>query len=1125
MLLSGLPCVNWASVERRRVVWVDLADRRRPVSLFHPRKSPQFHHIWRRVLGAIRAVSRVTVSEGALEWAVQAAESLAVDGAVGLRGLLRCLSSAEARRWFLDTNHEPANLSQLLKMLAWALSYPAVHALSEGENRGDLVRALEKPSIVWLDSPLEHFEPKEHQLARVLAEAAIEDALDDMASRTGPSQEELEKLTVLHLYPGGPFSLSLDSWTQAGAGLPRHVAAHVLDPDTAPSAKVVDWMKKSEFLWVLGSTGLLQESAHSAWLPPAEAARLAALSPGDLWMHCNPTGKSVVTRVRDVGCDFPVVERWRFGAGRRRRTTTLGQVAAGIRRELPASGAAMDLYEKLADVETLRVGWLRVRQGGGKTPGVDGVTAPMFAANAEAELASLAAALRARQYRPRPLRRMQIPKPDGGKRDLGIACIRDRIVQAACLSLIEPIFERDFSRFSYAYRPRRNAHQAVGVAQSFMASGRNWAVIADIRKCFDNIDHDILLGLLARRIADEEMLALVRLWLTSDVLEFGDLLPMELGVPQGESISPLLANIYLDTLDRHLERLGISFVRYADDFVILTETQSAAQDALDILRKYLSDELHLELKPAKTFYVAVADGFDFLGFHLKPDRVTVREEKTEALLEYFKKEMEKFARNIGSLELAAASLNRMNALIRGWRHYYLLPGDNSIEAQLAQLDAAIDTLAASQMPESVRSNPAWLCRERLAMAGAGDTTRGRRNLPPATHEPGSGYPGDSPEGDGPTETEGTSIARRSSTHASPLASPEGAEPQVAGSSPPGAGVEIGDRLYVLSHGVFVTADKDDLVLRKKRSEVYRRPLEQIGLMYLQGFGINLSLDLQVKLAERDVAVVFAPPLGNPVAVIQPVRNATSSLRRLQATRRDEPDIVSMGLSMLSAKVGNQSAVLKYFAKYRRQVDPDSVTALSEAAAAIRSLSQDILRLDPAETGVRASVLGYEGHAAALYWRQVSALAPKYLGFQGRVTYSAQDVVNQCLNYTYGLLYGEVWRAVLRSGLDPYFGIIHGSSRDEGSLVFDLIEEFRAPFADRVVIGMLGRGFRPQLGEHGALRTSTKHQLVRAFTTRWGKELNYRSHSISPAQLVAAQAGAIAEVFRHNGRYHPFHMRW
>ena len=221
-------------------------------------------------------------------------------------------------------------------------------------------------------------------------------------------------------------------------------------------------------------------------------------------------------------------------------------------------------------------------------------------------------------------------------------------------------------------------------------------------------------------------------------------------------------------------------------------------------------------------------------------------------------------------------------------------------------------------------------------------------------------------------------------------------------------------------------------MRKKRIEVFRRPIEKISLVYLQGFGIGISVDAQVQLAEHDVPVVLAPPQGKPVAILNPIETSRSSIRRLQAVRRDEPDVMSAGIRMIAAKMSNQAAVLKYFAKYRKRTDPGTAKSLAESADQILALSASAAGLDLAESNVRGSLMGLEGHAAALYWRQVAKLVPDDFGFGGRITLSTQDPVNQCLNYVYGILYGEVWRAVVRAGPQPYFGLIHGSARDQGT---------------------------------------------------------------------------------------------
>ena len=175
---------NKAGLERKRVIWVDLADRRHPVSLFQLRRSPHFRAIWLRVLTALRDVAGVDVPSKVLEWASEVAWSLSSDGSVGLTALFRGLSSAETRRWFLDTRNEPSGLGKLLRVLSWVLSFPAVYDLSEGDNHGNLLHVFDQPSVVWLESAIEHFEPKEHMLVQVLTVAAIEDALRTMAGES-----------------------------------------------------------------------------------------------------------------------------------------------------------------------------------------------------------------------------------------------------------------------------------------------------------------------------------------------------------------------------------------------------------------------------------------------------------------------------------------------------------------------------------------------------------------------------------------------------------------------------------------------------------------------------------------------------------------------------------------------------------------------------------------------------------------------------------------------------------------------------------------------------------------------------------------------------------------------------
>ena len=362
------------------------------------------------------------------------------------------------------------------------------------------------------------------------------------------------------------------------------------------------------------------------------------------------------------------------------------------------------LLEAIADPANLAAAWTKVRANAGAA-GIDGQSIAAFGADVEHQLVGLRRRLlSAERYVPSPVRRVEIPKPDGRIRPLGVPTVADRVVQQATLAVIGPIFDGRFLPCSFGFRPRRSATQAVGWVREAIRRGDRWVAEFDIEGFFDNLNHPRLLREVAKVIDDPEVIGLIRRWLCAGVFEDGEVRHRVTGTPQGGVISPLLANIYLHRLDRDVRAAGFRLIRYADDFVILADRRWKAEAADRLVRRVLAD-IGLQVAEAKSGVVAVAGGFEFLGFRFKHKFCRPR----AAALARFKDRVRVLTRR-----KAPVSLDQMiadlNPLVRGWGRYF----------------------ATGDVTDLFRRLDAWIrMRLRSKVIGRKSTGRGQANFPVA----------------------------------------------------------------------------------------------------------------------------------------------------------------------------------------------------------------------------------------------------------------------------------------------------------------------------------------------------------------------------------------------------------
>ncbi|MEC5321070.1 group II intron reverse transcriptase/maturase [Brenneria populi subsp. brevivirga] len=347
--------------------------------------------------------------------------------------------------------------------------------------------------------------------------------------------------------------------------------------------------------------------------------------------------------------------------------------AGGPPREPPGTGSAMPkagiggLLEAALSRENLQAAWKRVKANKGAA-GADGLDIEQTARQLRTHWPAIRQALQAGKYRPQPVRRVMLPKPDGSQRELGIPTVTDRLIQQALLQVLQPRLDPTFSEHSHGFRPGRRAHDAVKAARAYVQSGRRVVVDVDLSKFFDRVNHDILIDRLQRRIQDAGVIRLIRAYLNAGIMDGGVVLARQKGTPQGGPLSPLLANVLLDEVDKVLEARGYRFARYADDCNVYVGSMKAGERVMALLRKQYAG-LKLQINEGKSA-VASAFGRRFLGYALWVAKGRkVKCAVAQKAMDNLKARIRQLTRRSGGRSMQQV-VDKLRAYLLGWKAYF-----------------------------------------------------------------------------------------------------------------------------------------------------------------------------------------------------------------------------------------------------------------------------------------------------------------------------------------------------------------------------------------------------------------------------------------------------------------------
>ena len=752
------------------------------------------------------------------------------------------------------------------------------------------------------------------------------------------------------------------------------------------------------------------------------------------------------------------------------------------------------LFRSLCLPVTLHNAW-KVVKSKNSAGGIDGFSVTQFEERLAENLAALREELIAGKWNPEPYLRVEIPKKEKEVRKLGLLSVRDKIVQQAIKTLIEPKLEKIFLNNSYGYRPGKGPARAIHrVMNIYRQMKQGYVAKLDIDDYFDTIRHERLFIRLQNFLNDDEIVRLVKLCVQMGVvtkrLKWSE---TDMGVPQGAVLSPLLANFYLHPFDRFVSSKTPNYVRYADDFLIVAEKREALETIINEIQIKLKSDFSLKLNPP--IISDLETGTEFLGIYIRRTGLSLSEKK--------KKDLEQ---RIDSIEWQDIRLSeKSKETVQGIRNYYakLLP-----QPVLKELDIKFIAKIHEWIKQSWQSirNKTELTNSLHEIFFFADETNLAK--PFLIKEWITAYLGLSKkETKSEKKTDNKLLIRQKKRE---YQKREGENSE----------------LIITSFGTFIGKNNKGISVKVQNKVATNAPSRALEHITILTNGVTISSDAVWYCMENNIPIDFFSKSGKHYASVLSPLYIEQSLWKAQSLLSIKQNAY-LASRIVLGKLKNQVNLIKYFHKYHKEGEEEPLhQKYVEATSRIDDIIAKVKKFDAEDDTYRDKVMGYEAAGAVQYWAYIAELTiDDAISFQSRVRRGADDPFNSLLNYGYALLYPRVWQAVLKNKLNPSMGVMHAFQAGKPTLVYDLIELFRAQAVDRVVIGLVQKA-EPLSMDQKLLSEATKKLLVKNILERLNRYEKYRGNEIKFTEIIKRQVKEYADyVHGKAASFKPYIAKW